>query len=132
MKATGIVRRMDDLGRVVIPKEIRKTMGIREGDQLELFTKDDCIIFKRYNPYDMEQWDMALAVAEALCGKKVVLLDRDKERVCGSLKDSTEWRCREIRESCDDDLIGFVAVNETVTEEVLEATAKAVSAVMNM
>ena len=50
MKATGIVRRIDDLGRVVIPKEIRRTMRIREGDPLEIFTdKDGGVIFKKYS-----------------------------------------------------------------------------------
>ena len=51
MKATGIVRRIDDLGRVVIPKEIRRTMHIREGDPLEIFTdKEGGVIFKKYSP----------------------------------------------------------------------------------
>ena len=51
MKATGIVRRIDDLGRVVIPKEIRRTLRIREGDPLEIFTdKDGELIFKKYSP----------------------------------------------------------------------------------
>ena len=50
MKATGIVRRIDDLGRVVIPKEIRRTMHIREGDPLELFVNDRTIILKKYQP----------------------------------------------------------------------------------
>ncbi len=51
MKATGIVRRIDDLGRVVIPKEIRRTMRIREGAPLEIFTnKDGEVIFKKYSP----------------------------------------------------------------------------------
>ena len=51
MKATGIVRRIDDLGRVVIPKEIRRTLRIREGDPLEIFTKNDGeVIFKKYSP----------------------------------------------------------------------------------
>ena len=50
MKATGIVRRIDDLGRVVIPKEIRRTLKIREGDPLEIFLGDDnCVCFKRYS-----------------------------------------------------------------------------------
>ena len=49
MKATGIVRRIDDLGRVVIPKEIRRTMRIREGDPLEIYTNvDGEVIFKKY------------------------------------------------------------------------------------
>ncbi len=51
MKATGIVRRIDDLGRVVIPKEIRRTMRIREGDPLEIYTdREGEVIFKKYSP----------------------------------------------------------------------------------
>ena len=48
MKATGIVRRVDDLGRVVIPKEIRRSMGIKEGEPLEIFLENDAVIFRRY------------------------------------------------------------------------------------
>lgn len=48
MKATGIVRRVDDLGRIVIPKEIRRTMAIQEGDALEIYTTDDGILFRKY------------------------------------------------------------------------------------
>ena len=50
MKATGIVRRVDDLGRVVIPKEIRRTCNIREGDPLEIFLQDGAVVFEKYNP----------------------------------------------------------------------------------
>ena len=52
MKATGIIRRVDDLGRVIIPKEIRRNMGIREGDALEVFLDpvDKMVCFKRYTP----------------------------------------------------------------------------------
>lgn len=51
MKATGIVRRIDDLGRVVVPKEIRRTLRIREGDPLEIFTdKDGSVVLKKYSP----------------------------------------------------------------------------------
>ena len=49
MKATGIIRRIDDLGRIVIPKEIRRTARLREGDAMEIFVDDDCICFKKYN-----------------------------------------------------------------------------------
>lgn len=50
MKATGIIRRVDDLGRVVIPKEVRRTLKIREGDPLEIFIENDnCVCFKRYS-----------------------------------------------------------------------------------
>jgi len=49
MKATGIVRRIDDLGRIVIPKEIRKNLRIKEGDNLEIFVQNEDIIFKKYS-----------------------------------------------------------------------------------
>ena len=56
MKATGIVRRIDDLGRVVIPKEVRRTMGIREGDPLEIYLNDEdnTVCFRKYVPWDSE------------------------------------------------------------------------------
>lgn len=50
MKATGIVRRIDDLGRVVIPKELRRTLVINEGDPLEIYTEGELIILKKYEP----------------------------------------------------------------------------------
>lgn len=66
MKATGIVRRIDDLGRVVIPKEIRRTMSIRRGAQLEIFTANDgSVIFKKYSPLE-EYSRTASGFADAL------------------------------------------------------------------
>ncbi|HVI43148.1 MAG TPA: AbrB/MazE/SpoVT family DNA-binding domain-containing protein, partial [Anaerovoracaceae bacterium] len=53
MKATGIVRRVDDLGRMVIPKEIRRTHNIKEGDPMEIFIDGENIIFRKYQP---ETW----------------------------------------------------------------------------
>ena len=50
MKATGIVRRIDDLGRIVIPKEIRRNMRLREGDAMEIFLEDNCVCLKKYTP----------------------------------------------------------------------------------
>ena len=55
MKATGIIRRMDDLGRVVIPREIQRNFGIREGGPLEIFVNEDCICFKKYIPNKLEK-----------------------------------------------------------------------------
>lgn len=52
MKATGIVRRIDDLGRIVIPKEIRRTMRIREGEAMEIFLEDNCVCLKKYTTLD--------------------------------------------------------------------------------
>ena len=57
MIATGIVRRIDDLGRVVIPKEIRRTLRIKEGDPLELFTtREGEVVFKKYQPFEEIDW----------------------------------------------------------------------------
>ena len=65
MKATGIVRRIDDLGRVVIPKEIRRTLRLREGTPLEIFTdREGEIILKKYSPM-MELTSFAVQYAEA-------------------------------------------------------------------
>ncbi|MBR6545346.1 MAG: AbrB/MazE/SpoVT family DNA-binding domain-containing protein [Clostridia bacterium] len=80
MKATGIVRRIDDLGRVVIPKEIRRTMRIREGDPLEIYTdREGEVIFKKYSPIG-ELSAFAGQYAETLnktCRLSVVISDRD-------------------------------------------------------
>ena len=80
MKATGIVRRIDDLGRVVIPKEIRRTMHIRDGDPLEIYTdREGEVIFKKYSPVG-ELHAFAGQYAETLkrtCELNVVICDRD-------------------------------------------------------
>ena len=80
MKATGIVRRIDDLGRVVIPKEIRRTLKIREGDPLEIFTEASGeVVFKKYSPMG-ELAEFAGGIAEAICGDvnfPVIICDRD-------------------------------------------------------
>ena len=55
MKATGIIRRIDDLGRVVIPKEIRCTLSIHEGDPMEIFVHEDYVCFKKYIPNKLEK-----------------------------------------------------------------------------
>jgi len=66
MKATGIVRRVDNLGRIVIPKEIRRTLRIREGDPLEIYTeKDGGVIFRKYSPMSDLQ-DFAAQICESI------------------------------------------------------------------
>ena len=80
MKATGIVRRIDDLGRVVIPKEIRRTLRIREGDPLEIFVdRDGEVILKKYSPIG-ELGDFAKEYADSLAetiGHIALIADRD-------------------------------------------------------
>ena len=65
MKATGIVRRIDELGRVVIPKEIRKTLRIKEGDPLEIYTDREEVLFRKYSPMGETAAETA-ALAQAL------------------------------------------------------------------
>lgn len=81
MKATGIVRRIDDLGRVVIPKEIRRTLRIREGDPLEIFVdREGEVILKKYSPIN-ELGDFAQEYGEALfdsLSSPVLICDRDE------------------------------------------------------
>lgn len=80
MKATGIVRRIDDLGRVVIPKEIRRTLRIREGDPLEIFTdREGGVILKKYSPIG-ELSDFSKEYAESLnqtVGHMILIADKD-------------------------------------------------------
>jgi len=90
MKATGIVRRIDDLGRVVIPKEIRRVLRIREGDPLEIFTNNDGeVILKKYSPIN-ELSQCATEYAETVAGilgSTVVVSDTDQViAVSGGLK----------------------------------------------
>lgn len=68
MKETGIVRRIDDLGRVVIPKEIRRSMRIKEGDPLEIFVnaQDGTVSFKKYQPFEEYDWIKAKAIVSAI------------------------------------------------------------------
>ncbi len=80
MKATGVVRRIDDLGRVVIPKEIRKTLRIKEGDPLEIFTdREGQVILKKYSPIG-ELSEFASGYAETLAkttGHIACITDKD-------------------------------------------------------
>ena len=80
MKATGIVRRVDDLGRIVIPKEIRRTLRIREGDPLEIYTeKDGGVIFRKYSPMgDLQEFAAQMCDSiSTSTGKVSAVADRD-------------------------------------------------------
>ncbi|MBE7089586.1 MAG: AbrB/MazE/SpoVT family DNA-binding domain-containing protein [Clostridiales bacterium] len=87
MVETGMVRRVDELGRVVIPKEIRKTLRIKEGEPLEIFTEKEQLVLKKYSPIES-----VLSYAECVCAslnemtdKIVYVFDTDK-LVCASIK----------------------------------------------
>ena len=88
MKATGIVRRIDDLGRVVIPKEIRRTMRIREGDPLEIYTSNEGeVIFRKYSAVG-EMSENAVHMADVMhktAGCPVVITDKDHVIACSGI-----------------------------------------------
>ncbi len=105
MKATGIVRRIDDLGRVVIPKEIRRTLRIREGDPLEIFVdRDGEVILKKYSPIG-ELGDFAKEYAESLFESTnhiAMITDRDNiiTLAGGSKKEYMDKQIGSIVETC--------------------------------
>ena len=77
MRTTGIVRRIDDLGRVVIPKEIRRQLRIKEGDPLEIFLEGNKVCFEKYSPIDAENWEAAFRIAKVMLpNNKFALLNR--------------------------------------------------------
>lgn len=90
MKATGIVRRIDNLGRVVIPMEMRRTQRIQENDPFEIFTNNNGdVIFRKYFPMSVME-DTAASMASALAGvigKKVIISDTEKVISGGPLND---------------------------------------------
>lgn len=88
MKATGVVRRIDDLGRIVLPKELRRTMRIKEGESLEIFTDgENQIILKKYSPVSNLN-DFAIELSESIyTANKVNVIITDNERIIASAGD---------------------------------------------
>jgi len=79
MKATGIIRRVDDLGRVVIPKEIRRVLNIKDGDPLEIYIEDGAVVYRKYSPLDSVA-SLAKNYADVLnkmTNHEVVITNRD-------------------------------------------------------
>lgn len=114
MKATGIVRRIDDLGRVVIPKEIRRTMRIREGDPLEIYTAADGeVIFKKYSPIG-ELSEFAVQYTDVLyraTGLPVIITDRDHVIAASGIakKEAIDKRISSALESLIENRSNYIA-----------------------
>lgn len=133
MRATGIVRRVDDLGRVVIPKEIRKTMRIKEGDPLELFTtKDGEIVFKKYSYADEHDWVKAKYLVRAIFPNLQFGLYDD----LGEMKTATNcsfYNSIDIDDNSYDnnvivnnemDTIGYIVVSDNILASELDKICK--------
>lgn len=124
MKATGIIRRIDDLGRVIIPKEIRRTLRIREGDPLEIFLEKDTVCFKKYSALgtlDEKVLEIAQTMAEKTFHHHIAIYDRDSKISGSNSYDSCvgeDWEVSrvpfEYKEMCvypilsDGELYGYV------------------------
>lgn len=103
MRATGIVRRIDDLGRVVIPKEIRRNLHLKEGDPLELFVDKDNVVFRKYSFFAMEDYPKKLErILSGVMDKKDWALYDDYHQITKNNDFSecswTEWEDRQVKE----------------------------------
>ena len=100
MKSTGVVRRIDELGRIVIPKEIRRNLGIRDGENIEIFTDNDSIILKKY--YRMRaSSDLANNLCKLVYNSlnyKIIITDREK--IIASAGLSADLKNHLINEEC--------------------------------
>lgn len=145
MRATGIVRRVDDLGRVVIPKEIRRNFGIREGDPLEISTdRDGAIIFKKYAPNNTNDVVMYLVNSARALGFDIGIYDNLGAWRGGSRLGSVNERIdiddekRELIPIADDGIYNraflFIKVVKTPkgkTPETITALAQMASVMLN-
>jgi len=89
MKSTGVVRRIDELGRIVVPKEIRKSLRIKNGDSLEIFLNDEDIILKKYSPVETLEniLENYVDTFNQVMKHNIIVTDRDKViAIAGSLK----------------------------------------------
>ena len=112
MKATGIIRRIDDLGRIVIPKEIRKTMHIRESDPLEIFTeRDGDIILKKYSPIG-ELGNSAKLYAESIAAQiphTICICDQDCV-IAAAGPNAKKLIGKLLDEKAESEAVGFVCI----------------------
>lgn len=113
MKSTGVIRRIDELGRIVIPKEIRRNLGIRDGENVEIFTESDSIILKKYNRMESIN-NLASILTEIIYNDfnyKIIITDH--EQVISSK--GIEENINNIKISPD--CLNIIENRETITKE---------------
>ena len=130
MKATGIVRRIDDLGRIVIPKELRRNLNIKEGDPLELFTTNDGMVCcKKYMPTTEREWVKARDVIKTMYPRLSFALYNstgDKKSCGGTLclgdkfdinnKNADDWAI--LTTTQDKDVLGYFMIHPQSEREL--------------
>lgn len=117
MKATGVVRRIDDLGRIVIPKEIRRNFKINEGDSVEIYVDNNGIIIRKYSLLDdmLELANMLTSMVVNFFNKEIIITDRDKVISCSkNMKEYLKCELSSTLRSKINERIEFVS-----TEKIL-------------
>lgn len=123
MNTTGIVRRIDDLGRIVIPKEIRKTLRIKDGDPLEINISNESIVLKKYSALEdiSDVFKLFIDKISTLILKNILICDRDKI-ICGAGEDISSF----VGKSISNDLYHFMEERkkEYINDTILQVTDK--------
>lgn len=115
MKSTGVIRKIDELGRIVLPKEIRRNLGIRDGENLEIYVENDHILLKKYSKMqDYSEIIKNLAnIVNNTYDFKIIITDRDKVLYSGVDK-------LEVNSDIDEKLIHCIHSRESVSKSILE------------
>lgn len=115
MKSTGVIRKIDELGRIVLPKEIRRNLGIRDGENLEIYVENDHILLKKYSKMqDYSEIVKNLAnIVNNTYDFKIIITDRDKVLYSGVDK-------IEVNSEIDEKLIRYIHNRESVSKSTLE------------
>ncbi len=113
MKSTGVIRRIDELGRIVIPKEIRRNLGIRDGENVEIFTDNDSIILKKYYRMSTSS-DLASSLCELINDEfnyKIMITDREKVIAASGINEEI------INKTIPEEFLNIIEERETKEEK---------------
>ena len=119
MKSTGIVRRMDDLGRVVIPKDLRRSMKIKEGAPLEIYTYKGAVCFKPYTPVADRDWEKAREILKIVLTCGFSLVDAHEEEHCRNVVKSNDFNVG-MGIVLDGETVATLYVNADEAIEIME------------
>lgn len=134
MKSTGVVRRVDDLGRIVIPKEIRRTLRIRDGEELEIFVDNDGVVLKKFSKIS-DLGDVSkkiIDVVSSIVGKTLLVTDRDYF-ITGSGELKKNYMNKEISKKVEDIIeTRTVCIEKTISSiELADGTEDKYSYIVN-
>ena len=113
LKSTGVIRRIDELGRIVIPKEIRRNLGIRDGENVEIFTDNDSIILKKYYRMSTSS-DLASSLCELINDEfnyKIMITDREKVIAASGINEEI------INKTIPEEFLNIIEERETKEEK---------------